>query len=345
MRAFSSPNSDLDLCLEVPQSATGFSKEKNGVSAMAHLAEKFTEAGMTDVNTERLTARIPIVKFNFHCNENGTRIVVECDLSLQNPLACLNTSLLNAYSQISPDICILASIIKRWAKSRDINNPSMHTLSSYGYVLMLLYYLTSAEPTGDGYVVDPNTNGCGANPVLANLQFVDPSWVQNPHSGPYREILSKPLNCIMQHPTEPNYKVNTYFCRSGVESLEQYYQAKRSSGPCLGVLLSSFFRYFAYEFDYKKYVVSLNTKHGEAKEKELKAEEDGWSLFKHGLAIEDPFELFYDVAHVVKTSNFHRIQREFALAYSKIVTAACCNGSQISGRKVIDLICEPVAHN
>jgi terminal uridylyltransferase len=139
--------------------------------------------------------------------------------------------------------------------------------------------------------------------------------------------------------------VNTYFYRSGVESLQQYYRVKRSSGPCLGVLLSSFFRYFAYEFDYKKYVVSLNTKHGEAKEKELKAEEDGWSLFKHGLAIEDPFELFYDVAHVVKMSNFHRIQREFALAYSKIVNAACCNGGQISGRKVIDHICEPVAHN
>jgi hypothetical protein len=40
--------------------------------------------------------------------------------------------------------------------------------------------------------------------------------------------------------------------------------------------------------------VSLNTKQSEAVEKELKAEEDGWRFFKCGLAIEDPFELFYD---------------------------------------------------
>ena len=113
-------------------------------------------------------------------------------------------------------------------------------------------------------------------------------------------------------------------------------------GPCLGVLLASFFRYFAYEFDYKKCVVSLDTAHGQSKTKECKAEEDGWSLYKPGLAIEDPFEHFYDVAHVVKTSNFHHIQKEFALAYSKIASVASSDQGFVSGRDLIDLICEPV---
>lgn len=338
----SSPSSDLDLCLQIPQSATDFTKE-NGVSAMTLLAEKFTEAGMVDVDTVRLTARIPIVKLNFPYNKDGKSILVECDLSLQNPLACLNTALLNTYSKISPDTCILASIIKRWAKMRDINNPAMHTLSSYGYVLMLLFYLTSSEPN-DGFVVDPDYARGTNPPLLVNLQRVDPSWAQNP-VGPYREIIAKPHNqyCIHQHPTEPNYMVNTYFYRSGLESLEQYHTNKSKSGPCLGVVLASFFRYFAYEFDYKKLVVSLDTKHGESKEKEIKAEEDGWSLYKPGLAIEDPFEHFYDVAHVVKTSNFHHIQQEFALAYSKIASVASGNRCFVTGRDVIDLICEPVA--
>jgi DNA polymerase sigma len=337
-----SPSSDLDLCLQIPQSAADFTKE-NGVAAMTELAEKFTEAGMVNVDTVRLTARIPIVKFNFPYNQDGNNILVECDLSLQNPLACLNTALLNTYSKISPDTCILASIIKRWAKMRDINNPAMHTLSSYGYVLMLLYYLTSSEPSNNGFVLDPG-NGTGRNPpILVNLQRVDPSWAQNP-VGPYREIVTKPHNqyCIHQHPTEPNYLVNTYFYRSGLDSLEQYHTNKSKCGPCLGVLLASFFRFFAYEFDYKKFAVSLDTKNGEFKEKEIKAEEDGWSLYKPGLAIEDPFEHFYDVAHVVKTSNFHHIQQEFALAYSKIVSAACGQRGFVSGRDLIDLICEPI---
>ena len=311
---------------------------------MTELAEKFTEAGMQDVDTVRLTARIPIVKFNFPYNQDGNSILVECDLSLQNPLACLNTALLNTYSKISPDTCILASIIKRWAKMRDINNPAMHTLSSYGYVLMLLYYLTSAEPSNDGFVVDPGQCRGSNPPILVNLQRVDPSWAQNPN-GPYREILSKPHNqyCIHRHPTEPNYLVNTYFYRSSLESLEQYHTSRSKSGPCLGVLLASFFRFFAYEFDYKKLVVSLDTKHCESKEKETKAEEDGWSLYKPGLAIEDPFEHFYDVAHVVKTSNFHHIQQEFALAYNKIASAVSGNRGFVSGRDLIDLICEPVS--
>lgn len=311
---------------------------------MTQLAEKFTEAGMTDVDTVRLTARIPIVKFNYPYINDGKTIFVECDLSLQNPLACLNTALLNTYSKISPDTCILASVIKRWAKMRDINNPAMHTLSSYGYVLMLLYYLTSSEPSHDGFVVDPgHTRGMNP-PLLVNLQRVDPSWAQNP-AGPYREINEKPQNqyCIHQHPTEPNYLVNTYFYRSELERLEQYHTIKSKSGPCLGVLLASFFRYFAYEFDYKKFVVALDTKHGEFKEKEIKAEDDGWSLYKPGLAIEDPFEHFYDVAHVVKTSNFHHIQQELALAYSKIASVVCGDRRFVSGRDLIDLICDPVS--
>ncbi len=36
---------------------------------MIHLAQKLTVVDITDVNTEWLTACIPIVKFNFH-NEN-----------------------------------------------------------------------------------------------------------------------------------------------------------------------------------------------------------------------------------------------------------------------------------
>ena len=80
-------------------------------------------------------------------------------------------------------------------------------------------------------------------------------------------------------------------------------------------------------------------------ERESKAEEDGWSLFKLGLAIEDPFERFYDVAHVIKTSNFAHIHREFALAYTKIVNAAYSDDELPTAREIIDSICEPVSHD
>ncbi|KAL7538904.1 hypothetical protein ACHAWF_006242 [Thalassiosira exigua] len=339
----SSPNSDLDLCLQVPPSATNFTKE-NGVEAMTNLATRFTEAGMTDVDTVRLTARIPILKFNVPFHGDDDEILVECDLSLQNPLACLNTSLLHAYAKISPTTRILASIIKRWAKNREINNPSQHTLSSYGYVIMLLSFLTASDFTKDGFIAVPG-NDC--NPILPNLMWVDPLWAQNPE-GHYREIAARPKNqqSMVQHPTEANYYVNSYFYKTGLEGLTKFCSTNHNSDTALGALLASFFHFFAYEFDYKKHIVSLTKKHSSPPvEREVKAEEDGWSLFRHGLAIEDPFELFYDVAHVLKASNFQHIRKEFSLAYTHIYGAAYTNKELLTGRQLIDLICQPVTSN
>jgi hypothetical protein len=65
-------------------------------------------------------------------------------------------------------------------------------------------------------------------------------------------------------------------------------------------LLAGFFRYFAAEFDCKHCIVSLRS--GAATSKEVKAETDGWSSHTR-LSIEDPFETWYDVAHVLKWSR------------------------------------------
>ncbi|EJK76352.1 hypothetical protein THAOC_01889 [Thalassiosira oceanica] len=360
-----SPSADLDLCLQIPASA-GLSRE-DGVEAMTRLADKFERAGMTGVDTARLTARIPIVKFNVPHGDGDGRLLVECDLSLQNPLAVLNTALLRAYSSMSSDLRVLASIVKRWAKARDINCPSRHTLSSYGYVLMLISFLTTCEDTGDGFVSCPSgppVGGAGgggggevpipSRPVLPNLQWVDPSWAADP-TGPYRVIPAKPASghCTIDHPTEPGYTVNYYFHRTGGAGsgtgdggarLREYCSLDRPGRPSPGTLLASFFRHYAHGFDYRRRVVTLNLSRGGhvGGDREVKAEEDGWSLFKAGLAVEDPFELFYDVAHVVKVADFHHIRREMALAYSKIVAAAEAGGEG-GGRALIDAICEPVA--
>ncbi len=115
-----SPNSDLDMCLQVPpDSATNITGED-----MAKLADKLAEVGMIDVDTSRLTARIPVVKFNCRVEIGGSESIIECDISMQNPLACINTTLLQSYSTITPRVRILAAMIKRWAKRRDINDPS-----------------------------------------------------------------------------------------------------------------------------------------------------------------------------------------------------------------------------
>jgi DNA polymerase sigma len=120
----------------------------------------------------------------------------------------------------------------------------------------------------------------------------------------------------------------------------------------LAILLASFFRYYAYEFDYKRYVVSMHSTSSRGLvEREVKAELDGWRNYSAALTIEDPFESFYDIAHVLRGGYYHRIRREFAVAYSKIADAAAGRPGawnkgdlrEMTGEELIDWICEPVS--
>jgi DNA polymerase sigma len=361
---FGSPKSDIDMCLIMPHDHEFSKDDPMGSAAMEKLANCLTASGMEGVDASRLTARIPIIRF-FCPNPlpaGDEEKLIECDLSMHNPLAVLNTSLLRTYAEITPVTRVLAAIVKRWAKERDINDPSRHTLSSYGYILMLLHFLTYHKRDGNGLLVpvappegnaiyrtNPNQQG---KPVLPNLQWVDPAWPRLPQGNPYRELASIPQNFI-SHPLETGKSVNAYFYKPNTLEDKSNLQALfPGQDLSLAILLASFFRYYAYEFDYKRHVVSLNsTATRGVVEREVKAELDGWRNFSAALTIEDPFETFYDVAHVLRGGYYHRIRREFAVAYSKIADAASGRPGSwnkpgirgMTGEELIDWICEPIA--
>ncbi len=72
---------------------------------------------------------------------------VQCDINFSAHLALQNTLLLRCYSFTDPRVRPLILFVKYWAKVRGINNAYRGTLSSYGYVLMVLHYLVNvAEP-------------------------------------------------------------------------------------------------------------------------------------------------------------------------------------------------------
>lgn len=351
--------------------------ESTGAQAMAKLAALMEEKAAvqpesksksrfttTEIDTSRLTARIPILKFNCPITtEDGTEDVIECDLSMHNPLALLNTGFLRTYAEINPLTRVLAFTVKRWAKARDINNPARHTLSTYGYIIMLLHFLTYHQRTGNG-LVTPLTGPDGrphrqqrlATPLLPNLLWMDISWPRDAPGTPYREFRSRP-KAEIQHPME-NVKVNTYFYRpSNQNEMSALVRLFPGQDLSLAILLASFFRYYAYEFDYKRFVVSLHSTGARGlMEREVKAELDGWRHYTAALTIEDPFETFYDVAHVLRGGYYHRIRREFAVAYTKIADAAigkpmsCWPGMEeqtrnlrsMTGKELIDWICEPL---
>lgn len=68
-------------------------------------------------------------------------IGVQCDINFSAQLGLQNTHLLRCYSLTDPRVRPLVLFVKHWAKVRGINTPYRGTLSSYGYVLMVMHYL------------------------------------------------------------------------------------------------------------------------------------------------------------------------------------------------------------
>ena len=82
-------------------------------------------------------------------------------------------------------------------------------------------------------------------------------------------------------------------------------------------------------------------RHGSPVEKENKAAEDGWKL-NPKLAIEDPFETSYDVAHVLRDKTHQRVRHEMLRAYT-ILAGCAMNGASIwrgdDGAVIVEALC------
>ena len=303
----------------------------------------------------RPTARIPIVQFIDKASN------VRCDMSFGNSLAITNTLLLRTYSEIDPRIRPLAYIVKHWVQSRHINSPADGTLSSYGYVICLLYFLQT-RPV----------------PLVPNLQKLPPTWTgQSPSNDQMHSDRESDGSR-----SDPSVNA-TYFYKSennpSKAALLSKFAAKNKES--VGELLAAYFNFYAWQFDYNSDVVSIQSGKEKNVSKIQKAESDGWPqherlryfissylififffipyfsfiydlsflsillyvfylflctfpfylylylhLFFLFISVEDPFEVWYDVAHVIKSFQMTFIRKEFLRAHT-IVTRCLSQSS------------------
>lgn len=122
-------------------------------------------------------ARIPIIKLTLDPSQS-LPFGIACDVGFENRLALENTRLLLSYATVDPtrvrtmvlfresrptfaftaELLSRLASVKVWSKRRKINSPYQGTLSSYGFVLLVLYFLIHVK-----------------NPaVLPNLQTMPP---------------------------------------------------------------------------------------------------------------------------------------------------------------------------
>eukprot|EP00741_Cyanophora_paradoxa_P010673 tig00020538_g10315.t1 len=141
---FAVKGSDVDICIEVAQMGS-----RNPRQPYYHLASTLQRMNIEVLETIA-HARVPIVKIR--SKQTG----MCADVCVNNVLGTHNTALLRQYTKLDPRVRPLGLAVKRWAKAKDLNNPSLQSLSSYGYMLLVISYLQRRSP-----------------PVLPNIQLAN----------------------------------------------------------------------------------------------------------------------------------------------------------------------------
>ena len=235
-----------------------------------------------------------------------------CDINFSNPLGIHNTALLHAYSVCDPRVRSMVLFVKLWAGRRKINSGYNGTLSSYGYVLMVLHFLVN--------VASP--------PVCPNLQLWITQQLETTRAWPTRRTY------IIPDPTDPLQvcqDMDIRFNRNEKElaDLASRHLLSRNTKP-LGRLLRDFFFYFGARginapnggFNWTKDVLSLRTPRGLISKVDKgwtgarTTEEEGGKEVRHRylFAVEDPFEISHNVARTVTHHGICAIRDELRRA-------------------------------
>ena len=247
-------------------------------------------------------ATIPLppspVRENAHLEYKGD-LGIQCDINFSNYVAIHNTKLLRCYAKCDPRVREMGIFVKAWAKARKINTPYHGTLSSYGYILMVLHYLMN--------VATP--------PVIPNLQH----WARDADAwaGKTRVDLFEGFDVRF----EQNENQLASAARAG-----QLMPMKNMQS--IGDLLWGFFRYYGDSacYAWTKEVISIRTNGGL-----LTKQSKGWIAAKstgennqirlrYLLTIEDPFEIEHNIGRTVGHHGLVAIRDEFRRAYEIIST-------------------------
>lgn len=203
-------DSDLDICMTLEGHDTAeLLNCKEIIEGLAKVLKKHT--GLRNI-LPITTAKVPIVKFEHR--QSG----LEGDISLYNTLAQHNTRMLATYAALDPRVQYLGYTMKVFAKRCDIGDASRGSLSSYAYILMVLYFLQQRQP-----------------PVIPVLQEIFDG-----ENVPQRMVDGW----------------NAFFF-DDVEELRRRLLEPQQNKETVGELWLGLLRFYTEEFDFKEHVISI----------------------------------------------------------------------------------------
>lgn len=214
---------------------------------------------------------------------------IQCDINFSNYVALYNTRLLRTYCLHDERVRRMGLIVKAWAKARKINTPYHGTLSSYGYILMLLHFLMN--------VASP--------PLIPNLQIMAKDQDAWSNRTDFETVDGFDVRFMGDH-----------------EQIAAAIEGRPRNQETLGGLLRGFFWYYSDQqgFHWTNDIISIRSLGGSLTKRSKGWTEAKWTGAKNTirnrylLCIEDPFEIEHNIARTVCHSGIVAIRDEFRRA-------------------------------
>ncbi|KAK2874972.1 hypothetical protein FQN49_001889 [Arthroderma sp. PD_2] len=227
-------------------------------------------------------AKVPIVKIW------DPELQVACDMNVNNTLALENTRMIKTYVELDDRIRPLAMLIKHWTKRRILNDAALGgTLSSYTWICLIINFLQTRVP-----------------PIVPSLQ---------------KRVATSEGSTDGSSITSTTSSTSYTSFDDDIEKLSSFGDENKST---LGELLFQFFRYYAYEVDYEKSVMSV--RHA----KLISKEEKGWHLLQNNrLCVEEPFNTSRNLGNTADDTSFRGLHQELRRAFKAIAGGKldeCC---------------------
>ena len=161
---------------------------------------------------------------------------------------------------------LCASLVKVWTKRRKINNAYRGTLSSYGYTLLVIHFLSQVkDPPVLPYATLPATRTSATH---LSCRRPDVSLIVS--FSLKRRNLQRIPPLTPKTSAETEFEGHDIYFFSEVDALPKIWQTRNTEN--VGELLVDFFRHFAKEFSYTSSVISIRSESGI-----LSKESKGWN--------------------------------------------------------------------
>lgn len=192
-----------------------------------------------------IKARVPVLKL-VHVE---TAVEIDLVLAETNQMAILNTQLIRSYCKQDPRVRPLLFAVKRWSNARGVSDSTNSTLSSYAWVILVIFFLLKTKDSTDSNSIKESAGNEDSDGILTNLQGIDPFGDEIYREHSTQQSLTQIYEDVLASlPVDSNLKLleNEFPLKKDGDVASEDKDMKCAGDNCASLLLK-FFAFYATE--------------------------------------------------------------------------------------------------